>query len=340
MTNIRPGALDGSKPNANLKALPLVSIGLPVYNGAAYIEQAVASLQAQTYPNIEIVISDNCSTDATPDICKRLSGADPRISYSCTSANIGAAGNFNRVAMVAKGTLFAWANHDDLWDPTYVESAVAALSSNRSAILAYAQSAKIDEYGDTIIELNAGLALDAVEPALRLKRYHDLFVGVDQRKAWGKEAIEGFWIPIYGVIRTDMLRQTSLIGNYIASDTILIEELLMLGAFVEIEKRLFFKRDHRDRSMRDSEEYDARTEWFSGKQAPRLIFPRWRAFWQRVRGAIVLPSGRDRVRCFQEMCGFYVRRRSEGNALVKEIIINFVRLFLGPSRSARLFGNW
>ena len=329
-----------AKPGDAVTGHPRVSIGLPVYNGEAYLEAAVASLLAQTYTNVEIILSDNCSTDSTPEICKALAQADPRIRYSRTDANIGAAGNFNRVARLATGDYFAWANHDDLWHPTYVEKAVQALDEAPEAILAYAQASKIDEAGETIIELNAGFALDADCPATRLRKYHGLFIDIDRRKGWGKEPIEGFWIPVYGVMRTDLLQKTSMIGNYIASDTVLIEELLMLGAFVEIEERLFFKRDHRQRSMRDSEAYDARSEWFTGKRATRLIFPRWRAFRERLRGAISLPSGRDRLRCTWEMFTFYFRRRSEGNALVKEIIANLGRLVLGPKRAAEVFRKW
>lgn len=321
-------------------ALPRVSIGLPVYNGEAFLEQAIRSLAAQTYPNIEIIVSDNCSTDRTAEICAALGETHPNIRYSRTERNLGAAGNFNRVAELATGPYFAWANHDDLWDPTYIEKAVAALDRRPQAILAYAQSAKIDENGDTIIVLNARLGLDAPDPAARLKRYHDLFIDIDRRRAWGKEAIEGFWIPVYGVIRTDALKRTSLIGNYISSDTILLEELLMLGAFHEMGERLFFKRDHRKRSMRDSEAYDARVEWFTGKRATRLIFPRWRAFRERMRAALTLPRGRDRLRCAAEMAGFYLRRRSEANALVKEVIANGGRLFLGPKRAAEVFRKW
>ncbi len=325
----------------NGKPEPLVSIGLPVYNGEAYLEQAVKCLQRQTYRNIEIIISDNCSTDGTAILCERLAAEDNRIRYSRTERNLGAAGNFNRVAGLAGGPFFAWANHDDLWGNTYVESCLDALRANPNAVLAYAKSEKIDEDGAHIISLNSGLNLDAARASERLKRYHDLFIGVDRRKGWGSEPVEGFWIPVYGLMRSDLVGRTRLIRNFISSDTVLIEDLLILGEFKEIDSVLFFKRDHRKRSMRDSEAYDARDAWFTGRTPTRLLMPRWKAFFARLESSVRLPATRrERWACCVETIWFYARRRSEANALVKEIIANAGRLVLGRERGAKLFHKW
>ena len=64
------------------KNYPLVSVGLFVFNGEDGLDKALDSLVGQDYPNLEIVISDNASTDATPDICRRYMQKDPRIKYS------------------------------------------------------------------------------------------------------------------------------------------------------------------------------------------------------------------------------------------------------------------
>ena len=69
---------------------PLVSIGLPVYNGQNFLRLAAQSLLAQTYDHIELIISDNASTDATAQICAALAAADPRVRYSRLPGNIGA----------------------------------------------------------------------------------------------------------------------------------------------------------------------------------------------------------------------------------------------------------
>jgi hypothetical protein len=107
----------------------------------------------------------------------------------------------------------------------------------------------------------------------------------------------------------------------------LLEELLLHGAFAEVEERLFFKRDHDERSMRASVSFDKRIDWFTGRKAGLLIFPRWRLLAERLRAVARAPlTGSARNACYREMLGFYVRRPHEGKALVKEILVNCVRL--------------
>lgn len=321
---------------------PLVSIGLPVYNGENYIKEAVESLRKQTYSNLEIIISDNCSTDNSFEICKALCLEDSRIKISRTSQNVGAAKNFNLVVGKAQGEFFAWANHDDLWDETYVEKCLAALLNDESYILAYSKSKVIDEFGEFSGFLNGDLHLDGDHARRRLRSYQDFFVDLDRRRAWNEqEPIEGLWIPIYGIMRTDLLKETSLIGKYIGSDTILIEELLMLGRFFEVNECLFSKRDHPQRSMRAAVPYEVRSEWFSGSGSTRFIFPRWHSLFARVYWSAVLPkTNLSKLGCLFEMTSFYFRRPHERNALVKEVVANtFRNLFKNRSKS-HLFEKW
>jgi glycosyltransferase involved in cell wall biosynthesis len=76
---------------------PLVSMGLPVYNGERYIRQAIDSLIAQDYENFELIISDNASTDSTKDICEEYARNDKRIKYSRNTANLGGSANAKKV---------------------------------------------------------------------------------------------------------------------------------------------------------------------------------------------------------------------------------------------------
>src|SRR5262245_62697893 len=98
----------------------LVSIGLPVFNGAQFLTEAIESILGQSYRNIELVLSDNASTDATPEICARSVTRDRRVRYSRLPENIGGLPNFNRVFSLATGKYFMWASHDDLLMPSYV----------------------------------------------------------------------------------------------------------------------------------------------------------------------------------------------------------------------------
>ncbi len=307
---------------------PLVTLGLPLYNGEAFLEDALVSLLEQNYPNLEILIADNCSTDRSREICVDFSVRDTRIRLHQNEFNVGAAANFNKVVELARGEYFAWVNHDDLWEYNYVSRALAVMQSDPSVVLAYARSAKINSEGEIVSSLIDQLALDDPAADIRLARYHDLFRMVDKSKGgWNTHGIEGLWTPVYGLLRTQVLRETGMIGPYIASDTILLEELLMRGKFYEIPDRLFFKRDHDERSMRAKMTYDDRIDWFTGCKAGKLIFPRWRLLVERLRAVrrANVPPGM-RFRCYREMLGFYIRRPHEGKVLVKEILINLMRL--------------
>ena len=93
--------------------VPAVSIGMPVYNGERYIREALDSLLAQTFKDFELIISDNCSTDGTSDICKEYTSRDSRVRFIRQDKNIGAIANFKFLLEQASGDFFMWAACDD-----------------------------------------------------------------------------------------------------------------------------------------------------------------------------------------------------------------------------------
>ena len=101
--------------------VPLVSMGMPVYNGAKYLREALDSLLAQTYKDFELVISDNASTDDTAKICQEYARKDRRIRYIRRKENVGGWKNFDFVRREARGRYFVWAAHDDLRGKSYLE---------------------------------------------------------------------------------------------------------------------------------------------------------------------------------------------------------------------------
>lgn len=101
--------------------LPFVSIGMPVYNGADVIEQAIESVLSQSFRDFELIISDNASTDRTEEICRRYAAEDPRVCYVRQPQNIGAEKNFLFVIESARATFFMWAAADDIRCPEFVE---------------------------------------------------------------------------------------------------------------------------------------------------------------------------------------------------------------------------
>ena len=78
--------------------MPLISVGMPVYNGEAYLRDALDSLLSQTFRDFELIISDNASLDTTEAICREYAGSDSRIRYIRQTENLGAAANFQFVS--------------------------------------------------------------------------------------------------------------------------------------------------------------------------------------------------------------------------------------------------
>lgn len=127
--------------------LPLVTVGIPVYNDEKYVAIAISDILAQTYQNIEIVISDNCSTDGTEDICRGYSSKDARIRYVRQECNLGPLGNFTYLLNRASGEYFMWAASDDRWHPEFISNLVESLEIEKSASVAFCNYYEIDEHG-------------------------------------------------------------------------------------------------------------------------------------------------------------------------------------------------
>lgn len=98
-----------------------VSIGVPVFNGAATLRESLECLRTQTFQDIEVVISDNCSTDGSTEIAEEFSRADPRFKLVRQTKNVGAKSNFRLLIDEATSDLFMWRSDDDLSNAEFVE---------------------------------------------------------------------------------------------------------------------------------------------------------------------------------------------------------------------------
>ena len=101
-------------------ARPLVTVCLPTYNGAAPVRRALDALLAQDYPNIELLIADDASTDDTPHICAEYAARHPHLRFRRNARNLGSWGNFAQLLREARGEYLLWASQDDWWDPRFV----------------------------------------------------------------------------------------------------------------------------------------------------------------------------------------------------------------------------
>ena len=104
------------------KNLPLVSIGVPAYNAGPYLEKLLDSLLGQTYTNLEIIISNNCSKDNTKTICKKYVKRDSRIKYIERTKFYSAINNQMKVFDNSKGDYFMMAGADDFYDKKWIFS--------------------------------------------------------------------------------------------------------------------------------------------------------------------------------------------------------------------------
>ncbi|HEU5469733.1 MAG TPA: glycosyltransferase family 2 protein [Actinophytocola sp.] len=264
--------------------VPRLSIGLPVYNGENYLAQSIESLLAQSYRDFELIISDNASTDGTAEICRHYAAEDSRIRYIRQPHNIGAAPNHNFVVQEARGELFKWAAHDDLFGERLLERCVAELDEHPEAVLAHAYMAIVDEQGEIIESYDYTLATDSPRAPERLRSLLHTEGGDD----------------FYGVIRTDVMRRIAPHDSYHNAGRKLVAELAMHGPFRQVPELMFFRREHPGRGDRLGSvravcrNLDPRR---AGHSTARLMSDYLRGFVTAVRRAPLSPA--DRRDCYR-----------------------------------------
>jgi glycosyltransferase involved in cell wall biosynthesis len=114
----------------------LVSALVPTFNQAQLVRQTLASIQAQTYQRLQIVVADDASTDGTPDVVAELARHDARIVLLRAAVNAGITANCNRALAAARGEFAAWLGGDDLWLPTKIEQQLRVFAADPRITLA------------------------------------------------------------------------------------------------------------------------------------------------------------------------------------------------------------
>ena len=193
-----------------MSGAPRVSIGVPVYNGERYLADALGSLLDQTYEDLELVISDNASTDRTGEIAQSYALRDERIRYYRNDKNMGAGWNARRVYELASAKYFKQAAVDDLLEPDFLRQCVDILERDPGCVLVYAATKEIDENGAFIKNYVTPMRTDSDDPAAR---FRDMML------------ITCWSYQIYGVMRMSALRQIPPMGLYVNGDTVLLTRL-------------------------------------------------------------------------------------------------------------------
>lgn len=137
-----------------METSPKVSIALSTYNGAKYLREAIDSCLNQTYENIELIITDDASTDNTQEIVTAYS--DKRIRYIRGETNVGPAGNLNRGFSIATGEFLTWTSYDNIYSMNAIEEMAEELKNNREADFVYANFYRIDETGKVFGKTRVG----------------------------------------------------------------------------------------------------------------------------------------------------------------------------------------
>lgn len=257
---------DTSKKN------PLVSIGLPTLNRAHCIRKCLDSLIAQTYPHIELIISDDGSVDETQAICEAYAKKDSRIRYIRQSKNKGLIGNFYFTLSQATGDYFGWAVDDDWFHPNYVEKHIEALEHNPYHGAVGCSYQRL--YGNGEVEEEILLTGDR---DMTNQSYYQVFAKVLQKKYRMQYMFHGIYRKeiIQGVLAHALPRTKGW-------DCILVSELALATHFYSIPEVLHYFGPRREdasdmnyyRSPRDLESNRPRVRktYFVGHTHANLVY--------------------------------------------------------------------
>ena len=280
-----------------MNAVPRLTVGLPVYNGANYLAESLDALLGQSYEDFELIISDNASTDGTAGICRRYEKQDSRIRYIRQPRNIGLAPNHNFVVEQASGELFKWASNDDLYGRDLLRRCVDALDEYPHVVLAHSWTAMIDGSGTVTEAIEYPLATASLRAPERFRSM--LFDnGSDD---------DG------GVIRVEILRRMSVKDSYHHADRTIIAEIGLHGPFYQVPDWLYFRRDHPERAERACPTVRARCANMDPRRADRLRHPAARLYaeyvWAYVAAIRHAPlSASDRQECYRYLAQWVASR--------------------------------
>ncbi|HEV7609479.1 MAG TPA: glycosyltransferase [Steroidobacteraceae bacterium] len=213
--------------NTGVPGAAQITIGMPVYNGAAHVRAAIDSLLAQTFRDFELLISDNGSTDATAAICEEYVRRDARVRYVRQPENRGATFNWNFVARQARSPYFKWAAGNDICPPYMLEHCLQELRAHPEFALCYGNTAQIDDSGAVFGQQESDPEILDASACTRFVRVTNELICNNAQS---------------GLIRMSALRKTRLDREYLDGDMVLMAELALYGGFRKLEEVFLFRR--------------------------------------------------------------------------------------------------
>lgn len=233
----------------------LVSIGLPVRNGAERIESVIESVLHQDHENVELVITDNASTDATEDICRDIAARDSRIVYHRHPADLGLLNNFVSALQLAHGTFYRWVGDDDWLDPRCISCSLDTFATDDRLLLVTTETCYIGPDGVPRSAAYNGTALGSDDPVTRftemLRLLNESYLLMD---------------PLYGVFRREPVTRIER-RNMLHEDQVFASKLALAGPWGHVPEVLATRHWKDDRVS---------------SQARILDVPPWRAHFSTM----------------------------------------------------------
>jgi glycosyltransferase involved in cell wall biosynthesis len=171
---------------------PRVVAMVPAWNAAEFIQRTLDALSAQTYRNLEILVSVDLSSDGTADICEAHSRTDSRVRVIRHRTRQGFVGNTRALLQAADGKYLSWAWHDDILLPEYVSTLVPLLEMNPRTVCAFTDL-ELHHLDGRVSTLSYTSLQNIEDPMERAKRV--LWIP------------ENWWLPNRGVFRSDAARR-------------------------------------------------------------------------------------------------------------------------------------
>jgi glycosyltransferase involved in cell wall biosynthesis len=260
-----------------------VVIGLPVYNGEKYIAGAIESHLSQSFGDFDLILADNASTDATPDICAAYAARDSRVIFWPSAENRGNRWNHRRVleAIERPDQYFRWAGADDLLEPGLLEVMVSILDARPEVSAVVPDTRNIDDDGNVIGAMPR--VLDAQSPDV-FERARNILVANYQH------------VIAYGLLRAAILKKMRTGPLYPGWDAVFTWETALHGQMVQPDTPALLRRFHKGSISRVKSRKEVR-RWVEPDSRRGMSMPHWTWAYERVRVLLASPlSATERLR--------------------------------------------
>lgn len=291
--DVSPGG-DGVPNSSEKSALgasgePLVSVALPVYNGADYLATSIDAVLAQTYANIELVIADAGSTDDTEQLCRRRANTDPRVRYTRAESYRGITENYQAALEATRGDYVCFVAADDAIASTFIEECMEAHDADGDLVLVFSSTAAIAEDWNQASEAGIDVAYDddtldlvSASPSARLT---ELIRHLHACNAFN------------GVYRASTIRSTLPFGAFQGWDRVTLAAVVTRGRALQLSDKLQYRRVHNEQVSKGL--YGNRADRLFNRTLPSIAyFESINLFFKHIGTVLQAPlSPLDKARC-------------------------------------------